>query len=218
LSPGKTVYNLDPHHEGIRVAVLAIMMGGFLLVPFIVSPLLNRIIAAEDAPILCYSLAVGLVIGLGGSWLAERYLVLVWPSGRSLSLDETGITLHYSEDDQIALQWDHPIETGAWHFIINQRRAWVPRGWYCVSCRLSQNGNTMSPYAFFNPKRVDSIPLPQVFVPLLPKEDSLSDEQAFLHLAEGERWESGVEMNPDEFRRLIKELDDRLENWPPERL
>ncbi len=162
-------------------------------------------------------LAIG--AGLGAAWLAERVLKRLWPSRRSLKVDETGLTLSKQAQTESTLNWRQHINVLAWRFTVPPRRGRIPKGWYCMACRLVQDEQAMTFYAFFPPDEAKALAHYDRFATLVsrkawekatPAERLAMGDQARLHSAEMERWERGAELAREDFAALVRVMGARI--------
>jgi hypothetical protein len=214
-------YHVDSNHLGVRVAVLIAMIGGFIG-GILAIPALLRLLGIASALniILVVGGAFGLAFGL--SWLVEAVLREVWPSGRSLAVKADQIVLQEKEGEDVVLDWG-AVDVWAWCFAVDDRRQWVPRGWYCCALRLAQGTQTISPYSFFKPADANALPGWEAFEELIsekyasrPGNEHLAamvSGQIHLRTAEDERWRQGAEMKADDFVALLEVVQQRT-GWP----
>lgn len=220
----ETSYRLDITHTGIRLAVLLTMAGMTVAGAFLIIPAIARLLNLPEAATLCVSALGGIALGLGTGWGLETLLKRVWPSGRSLLVSADGIMLHNRSAEPIHLAWSKRLNVLSWHFVIREGRAWVPRGWYCVACRLTQEDNVITLYAFMKPSQAQAMPRWASFEQLLSRKRAPKkgeehhlkqvSEQGQLRAAEKDRWAEGVEMSPQDFISLVTDLDKRVTHWP----
>ncbi|GEM_PF-595189 len=222
LSASKKSFNLDSNHLGIRLTVFVVMIAGFFIGLFVLMPALTRALGLQGILQPFLIVGGGLGLGFGTSWAAEWLLKRVWPSGRKLEVSAESITLREPSGENTSLVWDKGISVLSWHFVIRQRRAWVPKGWYCVACRLSDGDNVITAYTFTKPAIARAMPQWTAFEELISQKAARTDyevrlaaSQEHLRAAEDMRWHAGVEMLPEDFATLVQELDRRLADWPP---
>lgn len=216
-------YRLDPTHMGLRIALLVIffvsLISGLILSVFLVVNLAH--IPSPYDVFAVFGLAC--LIAVGAGWVAEKILSRRWPSGRTLNISGEGVLLSERDGDSTKIGWDRRVNVMAWHFKIRKGRAWVPKGWYCVSCQLKQDEAVIVPYTFVKPRIAEAWTEWKAFPELLPrkkaekgKQEHLLSEigaQAQLRYAEQDRWHYGVEMKPDDFAALLVTLRERVPEW-----
>ena len=215
-------YHVDSNHLGVRIAVLIAMIGGFLAGLFSVPPLL-RLLGLSSALNILIVIGGALGLAFGLSWLAETVLRQVWPSGRSLEVSDKKIVLHEANSEETVIRWQDGVDVWSWCFTIEDRRQWVPRGWYCCALRLAQDRSTIMPYSFFKPSDAQELIGWNAFQELISEKyanrpgnehlASLMTDQIHLRAAEDERWQQGAEMKPDEFVALLEKVQQHT-NWP----
>ncbi|MCS6909182.1 MAG: hypothetical protein NZM11_01225 [Anaerolineales bacterium] len=166
-----------------------------------------------------------------GHW-GEQQLMRLWPSGRTLSLAGARLTLTEKSGGQ-TFNLDRKLNYWRWYFIIRERRAGrVPNGHYCCALRLMQDDGVaasanVSLYAFFPPERARALlerfpgyelrPVTPARLPTSPQAAPVpiagghlaGRDPAFL-TAERMRWESGAELEPDDFEFLLQHLQQHL--------
>ncbi|HEC23322.1 MAG TPA: hypothetical protein ENI95_10445 [Chloroflexi bacterium] len=222
----KVVYRVDAGHLGVRVAVLLTMVLGSWLGLFVVMPAILSLLSLTGLPELCVSIVGGVGLGVLLSWLVERLLRRIWPSGRWLEVDDQQITLHERSGETVSINWQGRINVLSWYFVIRRGRALAPRGWYCLACRLNQEENIITPYTFVKPSVAETLPqwaafeelISRKYAPRRGQEYQLKKvaEQGQLRNAEKDRWDEGAELLPEDFFALVAMLDARVSDWPPE--
>jgi len=220
----KLIFPLDRYHLGIRMAVLLTMFIGAFLGLFLIMPFVTDALGLTQVPDICVSLIGAIVIGVGGSWLVEQGLLNIWRSGKWLVLDDNHVEIRTRRSQPISINWAGHINVQTWYFVVTRGRALVPRGWYCLACRLAQDEQIVLLYTFTKPDEAQKLSQWPAFeqlisskrAPKLGEEQLLTKvaEQSQLRIAEKERWENGVEMASKDFFELVKEMDAHLPNWP----
>ncbi len=219
----ETTYRLDVMHPGLRLVVLLVTLAGAGLGILVITPALARLLDITDFLAILFTLLGGSAIGIGAGWAAERYLPGIWPSGRWLKVDDEGMTLRMQSHETVSIRWAEPVDVRSWHFVIRTGRRWIPRGWFCVACRLAQHDKVITPYTFMKP--IDARALAQwaAFPELISRKQSAGREadhqvqqaggQEPLWMAERDRWNDGAEMTPGDFATLVAEIDRRAAHW-----
>lgn len=214
----ETVYQVDPNHSGLRLAVMGSIGVGFLL-GVVGGPLVFINLGLANFAVLGGIIA-GVTLAASFAWLAEHNLRAVWPSGREIAVMDDAVALrHRRAEESAVIRWAEPVDVLAWKFVIMGRRAWVQRGWYVVAVRLAQGDAVIIPYAFMSPEDVSALPCAEAFVELVPRRDQDAHPAEFeaqepLREADAERWEMGSEMQPEDFRELMAVLVERIDGWP----
>jgi hypothetical protein len=221
--PPKT-YQVDSNHTGIRVAVLAAFVLTSLLGIFVVVPWLVSVLGLRNVPQVCLASVGGVALGAGVAWWAERVLLRVWPSGDTLQADGDNLELSRRHYPPVTIRWADRINVQSWYFVVRRGRSWVPRGWLCLACRLSQDEVVIAPYTFVSPSAARDLPQWAAFEELISQKKTPgapdahqpmeAPEQARLLSAEKERWIDGCELRVEDFVDLIARLDERLADWP----
>ncbi len=217
-------YLLDRNHAGIRFAVVLALILGMLLGLLVLMPAALGLLRMTGLPELCVSVVGVLAFGLVVSWGVEKYLPNLWPSGNRLEVSDEYLILRQGVRESITLKWRDRINVLSWHFVIRRGRTWVPRGWYCAACRLTQDENVISVYSFMKPEQAEQMPQWRGFellvsakqAPRRGEEYLLARvaEQGQLRSAEKDRWDSGVEMQPGDFAEFVGLLAARVPDWP----
>lgn len=213
----ETVYRVDPNHSGLRLAVMGSVGAGFLL-GVIGGPLIFINLGLADFAVLA-GIVAGVSLSASFAWLAEHELRAIWPSGREIVVAEDAITLrHNRAEEKSMIRWAEPVDVLAWKFVVMGRRAWVKKGWYMVSVRLAQDDAVIIPYTFMSPEDVSTLPCAEAFLELIPRRDQDAYPARFgaqepLREADGERWEIGAEMAPEDFRELLAALVPHVDEW-----
>jgi hypothetical protein len=219
----KDIFPLDRNHVGIRLLVLVTMFGSAIIGLFIIMPTLTNLIGITALPQLCTTVTGALALGVGASWAIENLLLKVWPSGRWLVLDNQHVELRKGKQP-ISIRWADRVNVMAWYFVINRGRTWVPKGWYCLAIRLSQNDQIMTPYTFVKPEEAQKLKQWPAFEMLVSRKQAPKrgeehllkkvTEQGQLRDAEKDRWQDGVEMTAQDFFALLETVDHNVATWP----
>ena len=215
-------YRVDPNHSGIRLVVLlAIGLGitaGLLGVP----ALLRRMGLPAGLPLLIGIVAAA-VLAAGFSWITEHILRRVWPSGRTLEVGEDRVILHERRGSDISIDWGDGLGVLSWRFRITTRRAWVPRGWYCLAFCLKRESDSITVYTFASPKAAEEVTGWHSFVELIPRKQApdvgkeVFAGQEHLRAAEEQRWWAGAEMRLEDFEALACRVKANVPDWPGDR-
>jgi hypothetical protein len=179
-------------------------------------------VAGDSSLVMVVVVPLAIVVALGVAALSERLLKRHWPSGRSLTVDEAGLTLRERNRSEVALRWDRHINVLAWRFTVPPRRGRVPKGWLCVACQLLQDEQAMSLYSFFPPKEAEALPQFPAFTPLIARKKLVTGpgdklrrgRQDRLHSAEAERWDCGAELTSEDFVALVRVMGEHIGGWP----
>ncbi len=221
-NPFSARYALDPLHAGIRVADAVTLFGMAALALVVILPFLSSWLQVSGiAAVALFVVGTG-VLSLGSAYLVDHVLRSVWPSGRWFEVSSQTLVFHEKDGSTSTVSWGPNVTVLSWYFVIQKGRAWVPKGWYCVACQLTQGERAFTPYVFLKPEQATTLPHWHVFKEIsrrkeLTHEQQSSSEQMKLQSAEQVRWTSGVEMLPDDFSELISTLTQRLNHWPYEK-
>lgn len=202
----------DPEHLGIRLGVPLLAVVALFVVMLGLPPLLATVgVDATQMSILAFPAAVvaAVVAAYGGDRLIKRF----WPSRRVLLWDAQQIALQNKGEIEAVLRWDERINVMTWHFAV-PRRGRVPKGHLCLGMQLVQDDAMMTLYTFLPPKRTEEVEGFEAFNALMSRKvvekGGLSmrvvGEQRRLREAEKDRWESGAEMEVDDFLVLWAEV------------
>ncbi len=204
---------IDTEHSGIRLAVPILTALGFVVGYFVVSWLLRNI--GPDVPVGCIAVSVGIVLAVLAAIFTDRYLKLLWPSGRTLTLSPQGLHLRderKNRNSETRITWDQRVNLLAWRFTIQRGSARVPKGWVMLGMKLLQDEAQLVLYTFMPAKEASALPTYHVFTPLTSRaaidkgELSLREasEQRRLLKAEDERWQDGAEVRREDFVALLE--------------
>jgi hypothetical protein len=206
-------FMLDPTHLGVRLVVLATIAITFLLFISGVASAITRFFGLIGFLAVITQIALSLGAAFGFSWLLERFLKRAWPSGKWLSVTSNRLTLEQPQTDTITIELSDRTNILKWYFVIREGRAWAPKGWYCVACKLSQDENVIIPYAFMKPADASALAGWAGFEELMSRKNASDrdqskalkqfSEQGQLRTAEKERWNNGVEMSPEDFAQVL---------------
>lgn len=219
----ETVFSLDRNHGGIRLVVLLVMFATGVLALSFLMPAVVALLGLGGLADVCTTVAGALVFGVGASWLVERLLLRIWPSGRWLVINDDHVELRRRSEGPIAITWDDRVNVMGWYFVVTRGRTWVPKGWYCVACRLHQDDQIITPYAFMKPDDAEQLPQWRAFEHLVSRKHAPKrgeehllkkvTEQGQLRAAERDRWEDGVEMTADDFVKFVGLVDALVPDW-----
>jgi hypothetical protein len=169
------VMHADQEHGGIRLAVFIALFVGFLIGFFLVFFLLE---AFAPPALLDYAIFLSCVgaapVALLITWLVEKALKRVWPSGISLILDEWGIRVRdrrvgeeHNESPGVQsgpqqaqsapmMTWGANLGQLNWYFRLSgytrggsERR--IPAKWYCLATEFQQDELRLSVFTFLPP-------------------------------------------------------------------
>lgn len=216
------VFPVDMDHQGIRLALPALMVVGLIGGYFLSSWLLNLI--NPDLALGCFPVIGGVIVALGISALGDRVLKRLWPSGRTVTLDETGFEVHDNRRNKpptVRVNWSQRVNIQTWRFTVKRGSARVPKGWLMLGLQALQDDALVTVYTFAPEKEIQDNPNFKLFMPLAPKAQLESNdfplrekiEQRRLHKAEEERWQDGAELRRQDFLQLVEVVRQRVPDW-----
>lgn len=236
IAGSPTVLHADQEHEAIRYVVLLMLLVGFCLGFFLVSAVLQVVLAGSVlldylAVLSCIgALPVGLAITAGTEYTLKR----VWPSGRALVIDEATVTLQRRGEEDRVIEWGKRVNTLRWSFRLKgyprggkERR--VPASWLCLALQLRQDEAKMLVFTFMPPKKAEPVLARYPFhvlnpadiygntwrerltIPSRPEISSkvIAGKDGRYWLAERDRWYDGVELTARDFERLLGVIEER---------
>lgn len=224
------VFDVDPEHTGLRLAVVLI-----LFVALWVSYILVRWLLASFAPQLESPTILACIgafpLSLFFGWVAENMLKRNWPSGRKLLLARDSLRLQRPPREDEIIHLDEPVQQLWWSFSLSDyprggRERRLPATWRCAAGQLRQDDTRILPYCFVPANRVEEWEAQYDFELLKPGDvydtsltarlagpsrpelsaEVVAGEQGRYWLAERHRWQEGVEMTPDDFHLLLQQL------------
>ncbi len=216
------VFPIDVDHQGIRLAVPALIVAGFIAGYALISLLL--IVLHSDVSVGCVPFIGGIICALAVSAVGDRVLKRVWPSGRTLTLDQAGLELRDNRKRKQAafrIEWSRRVNVLSWRFSVKRGSARIPKGWIMLGLQLLQDDVLVTLYTFAPEKVARTIPGSEAFVQIAPQAQLESNDlplrdkldQRRLHKAENERWEDGAELRHQDFEKLMEALTQRVSDW-----
>ncbi len=209
LAPGRLL-PADRFHTGVRVATLAFwllaMVATYVVLAFIVHQIFGPL-----SGLLVLLVAVAAVVAAQPlAWLAERQLLVRWPSGRAAEL-EPGTVLWHDRGPICRLDLSEKINYWRWRFAIKRRRSGrIPGNYHCFAIRLLQGDTVVSLYAFLPPAVADALaaryPFYELRRPNDPGKSVLGGRDSIFLAAEHARWDQGAELDPADFEALMGHL------------
>lgn len=210
-----TTYHVDAEHGRLRLVVLLVFIGAWVLSYFIVSRLVES--ASLNLIAIVASFAVAYIL----TNQIEKQLKLRWPSGRMLIVDRDGVRLMRNGQQEQEMRADQAVNQLCWRFTV-RKRSRVPKGWLMYACALEYEERHLTVYTFLPPSSVDDFSRAKQFTALSGKKESqgradlrLAGEQRRLRDAENYRWLNGAEMTVDDFKRYIEQLHTQFPEWSP---
>ena len=211
----QTIYPVDVELGGQRIFVPMIFIAVWIAGYFVISAIV------QGAGLNLLAVIVGGVIAYGVTTFAERQMKRMWPSGRSVTVDDNGVRLLRKGQVEGEMRADYAVNQLWWRFTVS-RRSRVPKGWFMLACALEHEANHLSVYTFMPPKDFEQYHRAKTFAQLANKKEMsgktdlrLAGEQRRLRDAETRRWAGGAEMSPEDFKRYIEEINSRYPEWLP---
>jgi hypothetical protein len=210
-----TIYHVDAEHGRLRLVVLLVFIGAWVLSYFIVSRLVESGGLSLIAVVVSFAIAYILTNQI------EKQLKRRWPSGRMVVVDGDGVRLMRNDQPEQEMRADQAVNQIYWRFTV-RKRSRVPKGWLMYACALEHEERHLTVYTFLPPSSVDDYERAKQFTALTGKKDAqgrtdlrLAGEQRRLRDAENYRWLNGAEMNADDFKRYIEQLHTQFPEWSP---
>lgn len=213
---------VDQEHAGLRVLVPLLTFFTCIGTYWFGMQIISNAGSGSTSLTLLIVLPASVIAALAVAWLGERVVKRLWPSRRHLQVETSGLTLRNRGETEAALNWDQRVNVVSWRFVVPPRRGRVPKGWYCMACRLTQDDAAITLYSFFPPDEAKELAFFDQFAVLAsrkmwekatPAERLAMGEQARLHSAEAERWQYGAELTRQDFADLMHVLGARVEGW-----
>ncbi len=230
-SPPSTTILVDQEHSAIRFAIPLVLLVGFCLGFFLLDALLGMVMPGLDARVFLACLGA-IPLGLLFAALVEALFRRAWPSGRVVKLSGSGIEAAGQSPEVTHIAREKPIHLLSWQFPLADyprggRERRVNSSWYCMAVQIQQDESKLILYCFESPKEREKLLASWQFHPLDPKEvydrslvsrvslptrpeippAIIAGKDGRHWLAERERWRSGFELTPPDFRSLLETLD-----------
>ena len=228
----------DPEHEGISLAVVgafALLVLVFGVISALVFSLWLGGAMAQYSILSCF---VGLGIGMVGILFLDPMIKQWLPSGVTLTLEDTAITMKRPTADPIELT--HPLAEPPlyWRRELHgrghtTRERQIPKGWYCYACQVQNEDDKIVVHVYVPPKHVPELDEGATFRPLDLKElqesgkggarmahwrnygtlpnipsSLIVGENGRYWLGERLRWERGIELKLEDFKLVLEHLSD----------
>ena len=116
FSEGQRDLVISQSHSGTRLLAPLIGIPVTCLFAAVALALVWQLTRSAGWLLFLFLLAVGAVLLVGSyvlSW-SERFLPLLWPSGRRLSLREDHLTLSHGDKVESQIRWEEPFEALRW--------------------------------------------------------------------------------------------------------
>ena len=200
----------DRYHAGVRLAALAVWFAAIVVAYVVLGLVIAAVLGPASGVGALLIVVAAIVVAQPLAWLAEKQLLLRWPSGRAAELEPGRLT--WRDRGQIArLDLRQKVNYWRWHFSVRRRHGGrIPSNYHCFAIRLVQGDAVISLYSFLSPAAGDSLTARYPFYELRrPNEvarPSLGGRDAMFLAAEHSRWETGAELEPADFEALIAHL------------
>ena len=212
-----TELHADRYHGGLRIAALASWAVGVAIIYLLGQLIWNLVVGpVVGSGILVLGVAAVFLAQPLALW-AEKQLLTLWPSGRAVQLETGKLTLR-EKSASVRLDLGQKVNYWRWRFEVRNRRGGrVPNGHFCFALRLVQGDTAVSLYAFLSPDQARATVARYPFYDLRPSADknkaTLGGRDAIYLSAERERWDSGAELDPSDFGRLLTHLGAHLPDF-----
>jgi hypothetical protein len=200
----------DRYHAGVRVAALVLWFVAIAVAYVVLGLAVAAVLRPASGVGMLLIVVAAIVVAQPVAWLAEKQLLIHWPSGRAAELEPGRLT--WRDRGQIArLDLRQKVNYWRWHFSVRRRHAGrIPSNYHCFAIRLVQGDAVISLYSFLSPAAVDALTARYPFYELRrPNEvarPSLGGRDALFLASEHSRWEAGAELDPADFEALISHL------------
>jgi hypothetical protein len=234
LSHGRTTLHADPEHAGIRALIPLLMLLGIVFSFYLIMGLWALLAGADGRPdyAVLVACAGALPLGVGLAAGVERFLKQLWRSGKTVVVDETAVILRENETARREIYWAQPFQLTGYYFSLKGyprggRERNFPDSHYCLALQLQQEENRLICFCFLDGKSVEQWRQMEAFHEIkpvdlfesgftsrftLPTRPQLSAQllagpSGRYWLAERNRWQEGVELNPDDFTTLWRSVE-----------
>lgn len=221
----------DQEHSALRLAVPFVLLIGFCLGFFLLDALLGQALPALDARVFFACLGA-IPLGLLFAAVVEALFKRAWRSGRMVTMSDAGIDVAGRPQEVAQIARDKPVHLLYWQFPLSDyprggRERRVSSSWYCVALQVQQDDCKVVFYCFLSPKEREKLLGSRRFLLLDPTEvydrslmsrvtlptrpeippEIIAGKDGRHWLAERERWRSGLELTPQDFRSLLEEIE-----------
>ena len=225
----------DQEHDGLRTAVIFILIALFFASYWLVNALLglDALASVRDYAV-SVSCVLGVIVALIATSVVEKLLKRYWPSGRSITLDDDGFQAQFRRQNPLHFQSNGSMTRLNWSFNLSGyrrggREKRLPAKWMCLACQLQQDDQRLIVYSYMpprnaavwlnesNPAKFQSIDLAEVAdksfsarvkMPIRPEitNEMLTGKDGRYWLAERNRWDSGLELTQEDFATFMQYL------------
>lgn len=224
----------DREHKGIEIIVpLGMFLGGivcyFVVNSQILLPLMDGTDLEGFRPLLRLVLAIVLGVAIGA--ILELILKQIWPSGRLVEVDETGLTAVEKDKTATRIDWEQRVNILRWRYMMRGyprggRERRVPTGHLLLAVRLLQDDREVIVHCYLSAKQASQVPgygrftsidmaslydkgaLQRFLRPERPRvsKELVSGKQGPIWAAEKARWAAGFELEFKDFSTLMELL------------
>jgi hypothetical protein len=204
---------VDPEHIGIRLLFPFLAIVG-LLVGYNLGALITTSLD-KTLSTVCLGIPMAIVVMIALLQFGERIIKPLWGSGRHIELEDDELRLvdrRRRSKGTVSFRRMELTESHTWYFVVPTRRNRVPKGWYCASLHLAQNGDSAIIYTFIDPESAHQIAGFEDYFHRLTSASktsaSSSDDprqiahQRRLRQLEDERWLNGAEVDVASFEAI----------------
>jgi len=200
----------DPYHGGVRFTALGVWFGAIVVAYLILRWLADLIVGGVAGIGVMLLVILAVLAAQPLAYLAERWLVRRWPSGRELHLEPSALTWR-TREATIRFDLGQTLNYWRWRFVIKRRRGGrIASGHHLFAVRLVQGEAEVSVYTFLPPAAADALDIRIAFYELRSSaatgKAALGGRDAVYLAAEEARWASGAELNPVDFEAFLSHL------------
>lgn len=207
---------VDLEHSGVRaIGCLTFLFGSAFF--FVVA---NQFFPTGGI----LSLFIGIILGLGLTYLADYAVKTYIPSQRKLIISNNVIHLEKKQKTEAEIDASGTANIVMWHFEA-PRHPRVPKGWYVVANALEQDGEYIATYTITSPEEFAKLPLNRqssIFERKKNKNDDASrdlrkaGQRRRIEQAEFHRGEFGAELTYDDYHHYLGYLVNNYQSWMPQ--
>src|SRR5258708_2969159 len=215
-------FPIDVEHQGIRLAVPALILVAFVISYFLSFILLNALLPTSATGCITFLAAGGVAMLMATR--GQRVLERLWSSGRSLSTDHDGLEVRDVRKRQnkvSRITWNQRVNPLFWRFAVQRGSGRVPRGWFMLGLQLLQDETVVTLYTFMPEKTAKALAAYNAFISLVHRTEIERDdvglrekiEQRRLHKAEDQRWSDGGELRREDFVAVVDLITQHIPDW-----
>src|SRR5260221_2971150 len=132
-------FPIDVEHQGIRLAVPALILVAFVISYFLSFILLNALLPTSATGCITFLAAGGVAMLMATR--GQRVLERLWSSGRSLSTDHDGLEVRDVRKRQnkvSRITWNQRVNPLFWRFEVQRGSGRETRDWFMIGLQLLQ--------------------------------------------------------------------------------